>query len=259
MAMNLAMKPAAKKGLLVVGVLYALCVIMLIVVAQLGKTTDAERNSVAELQTALNQFVAQLNEKAEADPDALAPAVEIDQAGAREIWSNHLAPRAAIIAFNYTLPLQILNFLVLLLLLYGFLWDPLLKFLDERGKEVKENVEDAERRREEARKAEEEAAAERKKALEERTAAREAATREAQTIRDDVVKKAKEEAQRLVESTRRELEAAVDQAKVSLRAEVGSLACDVAAKMIRRELKPEDHEELVQEFVKDLEKADAGL
>lgn len=263
----MAMKPVAKKATLVLAVVYVVTVIMLIASARLAGLSEQEQKLAGEFRETVNALIRSQNEKAtqeaaEGDPqlgEEVQVVSEISEDQATEIWKEYIAPRGPIIAFNYTLVLQILNFGVLVLFLYGFLWDPVLKFLDERSQAVAENIQSAEADREEARQEREEADQEKRKALEERNASRSAATREAQEIRDDIVRNAREESARMVESTRQELEVAVEQAKASLRAEVAELACAAASQVIQRDLKPEDHRSLVEQFMEDLEKAKAEV
>ena len=237
----MAMKPVAKKVLIVIGVVYVIVVIMMIVASRMGRLTVKEKLAVSKLHQALQ---------------AVDPGVKPDLA--EDIYKERLAPRGAIIAFNYTLLLNLLNFGLLVALAYGLLWDPMLKFLDERSREVADNIRSAEKDRAGAAADREDAGRELEGARDERAESRSHARREAMEVRDEIVQKAREDARRLIERTELELEAAIESAKADLRAAIGDIACDIAARIIEREINPQDQEALVRQFLANLEKAEIG-
>lgn len=237
----MAMKPVAKKALIVIGVLYFVTVVMMIVATRTAAPTAKDKAAIAKLHTALRTV------SPDADPDL-----------AEAIYEEKLKPRGEIIAFNYTMVLNILNFGVLFLLMYGFLWDPMLKFLDERSRDVAENIDSAEQDRAKAAAEHAEANQEMLRARDEHAQVRSRARHEALAAREEIVAKAREEAQRLIEHTQQELEVAIETAKAELRAHIGDLACEVAARILEREIKPHDQDALVQEFMANLEKTDIG-
>lgn len=172
---------------------------------------------------------------------------------AEVIYDTHLAEKGAIIAFNYTLVLQILNFSVLLVLLYGLLWGPLLKFLDERRDRVRSDLDAARQSREESGRDRGEAAGILGNARRERMRIRELADREAEQNRQEILKKAREEAERLVQSARDEIAGEIEKARVSLRAEVADIAVAIAAQILEREINKADQEILIQELMRQVE------
>ena len=179
--------------------------------------------------------------------------VTLNKPEAEAIYDAHLAPRGGIIAFNYTLLFQMLNFAVLLVLLYGLLWEPVLKFLDERREGIRTDLETARRNRDESARHSDEAARALGDARRERMRIRELADHEAEEIRQEILKQAREEAERLLENARQEIAGEVENARASLRAEVADLSVTIASQILEREVNQADQEALVQELLREVE------
>ncbi|MBI1893359.1 MAG: F0F1 ATP synthase subunit B, partial [Candidatus Rokubacteria bacterium] len=76
---------------------------------------------------------------------------------------------------------------------------------------------------------------------------RERALRDARAEEQNLIAAAKEEAARLLESARAEIGQDVRRARSELRQEVGTLAVEIAERLIKRELREDDHRRLVEE------------
>ena len=166
------------------------------------------------------------------------------------------APReggGGIISLDVSLVVQVVNFLVLLLILWKLLYRPLVAKMEERTAAIKRSLDEAERARAEARRELEENMAKLRQAYAEAQAIREAARKEAADEQRKLVEAARAEAHRLVEGARVQLEADVRRARDELRREVGDLATAVAEKLIRKSLRDEDHRRIVAEAVRALE------
>jgi F-type H+-transporting ATPase subunit b len=158
-----------------------------------------------------------------------------------------------IISLDLSLVVQVVNFLVLLLILWKLLYRPLVAKMEERTAAIKKSLDEAERARAEARRELEENMAKLRQAYAEAQAIREAARKEAADEQRKLIEAARAEAQRLVEGARAQLEADVRRARDELRREVGDLATAVAEKLIRKSLRDEDHRRIVAEAVRALE------
>ena len=124
--------------------------------------------------------------------------------------------------------------------------------LAERAKRIEGQIEDAERTRAEAERTLEEY---RKKLAAARDEANRivADAREAgEQLRKDLQRKAQEEADRIVEAARAEILAERDRASRELRREVGSLAVEVAGRVVGYELDEDRHRELVDSYIEEL-------
>lgn len=164
------------------------------------------------------------------------------------------AAEAGFINLDWSLVIQAANFLLLLLLLYRFLYRPLLRTLDSRSAAIRKQLEEAQAAREAAERRLAEAEERIREARAEAQAAREAAIREVQELRERLSAQAREEASRLVEAARAEIERDVRRAKAELRQEAGLLAVEIAERLIRQSLREADHRRIVEEALERMER-----
>ena len=150
---------------------------------------------------------------------------------------------------------QIVTFLILLVLLRVVAYKPVMKWLDERSRRVKDSLEQAEAVQEKSARTEEEL----KKRLEE--ASREGQERIARALKagEEVKQRAQEEAKReaeaLVQRARKEIQRERDEAVSEVRREFADLTVLAAGKVIERTLDKEAHRELIEKV---LEESQAG-
>jgi F-type H+-transporting ATPase subunit b len=78
------------------------------------------------------------------------------------------------------------------------------------------------------------------------------ARRDAQHTQQEILKQAQSEAQATRDRSVREIEQARDQALKDLFEQAANVATDVAAKIVRKSLNPQDHRELVAQVIKEL-------
>lgn len=169
-----------------------------------------------------------------------------------EAYDKHFAPRGNVISLNYTVIMQILNFLIFVSIMYALLWKPVVDFLDKRRDEIRSNIEGAESDKAEA----EKVLAEYNKKLDdargEAMAIMNRAEKEAQIERSQILEKAQKESTFLVEKSREQIGAETIAAKQQIRSELAVIAAEVASKVIEREVKEDDHRKFVDDFVKDI-------
>ncbi|MFW6189384.1 MAG: F0F1 ATP synthase subunit B [Planctomycetota bacterium] len=178
---------------------------------------------------------------------------EISEKEAESILSRFFARRGSIININYTLLMQCLNFGILLLILYGWLWDPILEFLDQRRRTVRENMQQTEQSKEEARKLQQKRREELEELRSERTEILDQARSTAEQQRSEIVEEARGEARRVREQTEERLQEEVRRARVSLQQEVAELAIELAARVLRREVSREDHDRVIEDMLESME------
>ena len=146
---------------------------------------------------------------------------------------------------------QIINFGILLGLLYLVAYKPIMRMLDERSRKIKESMEQTEFIKEQAAQAEEEV----KKQLE--TAAKEGQeviTRAAKTgeeLGQKAQQQAKQEAEALINRARTEIQRERDEAINELRKEVADLAILAAGKVIERSLDKKAHRQLIDKVLEE--------
>ena len=151
-----------------------------------------------------------------------------------------------------TLIFALINFFILLFCLKKFLYKPLFNMLDERAATIAKNVDDAEQARDEANALKAEYEASLKEAQTKAQEIIQNANKLGEETRAEIVAKAREEAARASEKAREEINREKEQALKDLRAEVADLAVDAASKIIDRNVTVADHENLVNEFIKEV-------
>jgi ATP synthase F0 subunit b len=143
-------------------------------------------------------------------------------------------------------------FLVLLFVLGKFAWKPMLQGLEQRETTIRSELEQAQLERKEAQALNERWKDEMAKAQDQVRELLDEARRNAQRAAEELLNRAKADAQAERERGRREIALATDQALQQIAAQTANLAALVSSKVIRRELKPEDHRRLVDEALAEL-------
>ena len=150
----------------------------------------------------------------------------------------------------------IVTFLLLLLVLAKFAWNPLLKILKEREELIQSSLEDAEKAQQELSQLNSEgeaivnkARAEAQKILSESKAA-------SSKMKDEILKDAKEKAKSLAVDAEKQIQIEKEKAIAEVKGEVVHLSLSVAEKLIKKNLSAEDNKALIDESlsqVKDYE------
>jgi F-type H+-transporting ATPase subunit b len=177
-----------------------------------------------------------------AAPDALV-------AAATEGAAEH---KPGIINIDRTLLLQLVNFLILVAILYKFLFKPLTAFMAQRADGIKRSLSEAEEARKAAARTMEEYSARLVAAQKESEAVRARMEQEVTAERQRLLKESREEATRLLEAARAEIGREVKQAKVTLREEAVTLSLAAAEKLLGRALTEADHRRLVEQAIRDV-------
>ncbi len=151
-----------------------------------------------------------------------------------------------------TLIVQVVNFLILLAIVYFFGYKKFLKKnLEERAQKIKDSLDEAERVKADALKAEDDF----KKRLE--VAGKEGqeviarAMRTSEEARQRAQQEAKVEAQAVVEKARQEIQHERDEAIGELRQEFADLTIVAAEKVITKSLNKNDHQKLIEQVLEE--------
>jgi len=144
-------------------------------------------------------------------------------------------------------------FLVLVLVLGKFAWGPILRTLQKREQFIRDSLEQARRDREEAAASLEEYTEKLQRCGDEAKALLSQGRREAEAARKQMLIEARQEANSVIDRARGEINLARDQAVKDLYDQAASLVTKAAAMIVKRELRPEDHWELIQESLGQLE------
>jgi F-type H+-transporting ATPase subunit b len=153
----------------------------------------------------------------------------------------------SLIEINWTLGVQLISFLLLLVVLSKLLYRPVVAALEGRAYAIQQQLAEAQAAREEAQQALGAMEERIRVAQAEAQALRERALREAAELRERLSAEARQEATRLVEAAQAQVGQEVRRARAELRAEVGALATQIAERLVRKSLTDEDHQRLVRE------------
>ena len=146
----------------------------------------------------------------------------------------------------------IIVFLLLLVILKKYAWQPILTMLDEREKRIEDAIRSAEKG-----KAEVEAIVNKQQELMEE-AKKEAqgviakGQKTAEAMKADILAKAKQESEQLLEKAKREIELGKDKAIDEIKAIAVELSMMATSKLVRKSLSENDHKQLVEEAIKEL-------
>ncbi|MGI6345070.1 MAG: F0F1 ATP synthase subunit B [Bacillota bacterium] len=146
----------------------------------------------------------------------------------------------------------IFNVLVLFWILRRFLFRPVTELLEQREQHVRQQLEEAEASRAEAKRLVAEYEERLAEAKDEARRLIEAATRQAEANSAQIDAVAREQAQQIIERAEREIGLARDKAIAALRDELGQLAILAAEHVLGRKLDAEADQKLVDEFLQEL-------
>lgn len=162
------------------------------------------------------------------------------------------------VSLNGTLLIQILNFVILAAILGHFCYKPILKVMDERKARIQNDLDSAAESRD--------AAAKLKSSYEAQLADAQA---KAQEIVNKAVKEAQVQAQAQIQAAHdaiekekanatQQIERERKDALDGLKAEVASISCEIAAKIISKNLTPADNDRFISESIAKLDAQKAG-
>lgn len=150
-----------------------------------------------------------------------------------------------------TILAQIINFTILLGLLYLVAYKPIMRMLDERSLKVKESMEQTELIKEQASQAEGEVKKSLAAAAQEGKEIVARGTRTGEEIRRRAQGEARQEAESLIARARMEIQRERDEAIDELRKEFADLAIMAAGKVIDRSLDKKAHRQLIDKVLEE--------
>lgn len=143
-------------------------------------------------------------------------------------------------------------FLLVVWVLGKFAWPPVLQALNDREATIRRQLEEAKAEREAATKLLTDYQAQLDKAREEASAIVAEGRRDAETTARRIQDEARRESEETIARARREIQLATDTARKELHDEAAELAVRVARRVVRKELAPADHKELVAEALREM-------
>ncbi len=144
------------------------------------------------------------------------------------------------------------NLLILYLFLRKLLFKPVKNMIDSRQKEIDDMYSDAESSRTDAAAMKCEYEEKLKAANEESEAILKSAVRKAQLKEEEILKEANEKAARTLERAEEQVELEKRRAVNEVKDEISDMAIGIAAAVIGRDVKEDEHRELIDDFIKNL-------
>ena len=142
-----------------------------------------------------------------------------------------------------------INFLILLFVVQRFLYQPVVRMLDERSARIRDSLAQAERVKAETAQLEEQSRSILDDARREGQQILAQANRTAEQIMGEARRQAQSEGERLIERARAEIEQERNRAYQDLRQQVADLAVLAASRVVRRSLDDTAQRELIREFL----------
>ncbi len=154
-----------------------------------------------------------------------------------------------------TVIFAIINFCILVVGLKVFLYKPVCNMLDSRKEEVANNLNSAEEAKLEAQKLKDEYAAQLQNARSEAQDIINQAAKIGEQTKADIVSEAREEAARLTAKAQADIAREKTEALNEIRNEIADLAVLAAAKVVGKTIDVADHQNMVNDFVKEVGEA----
>ena len=159
----------------------------------------------------------------------------------------------AFIGINpFTMIFAWINLLILYLFLKKLLFKPVKDMIDSRQKEIDDMYSDAENSKTAAEEMKEEYEKKLSFANEESEEILKKAVRKAQLREEEILKEAGEKAERVLQRADEQIELEKKQAINDVKNQVSEMAIDIAAAVIERDVTRSEHEDMIDEFIKNM-------
>ena len=152
----------------------------------------------------------------------------------------------------FTMIFAWINLLILYLFLKKLLFVPIKNMIDSRQKEIDDMYSDAESSKSEAEELKTEYEKKLSSANEESEEILKKAIRRAQLREEEILKEANDKAERVLERAEEQIELEKKQAINDVKNQVSEMAIDIAAAVIERDIDKTEHENMIDEFIKNM-------
>ena len=146
--------------------------------------------------------------------------------------------------------LHVINACILLAALYWLLYKPVRKFMLARTEKIQGELDQARSTQESAEVFLQESRQKLAGADHEAAAAISKSSQQAQVRAQEIIASAKQEADRIINQAHLDANQILVNAKEAMESEAATLAVDIAAKVLSREVSKEDHRQLIDDFLK---------
>lgn len=149
---------------------------------------------------------------------------------------------------------QISGFLIVFWILKKFAWSKLLGFIDDRRKKIGDEFAAIELKKKEIEAIQADYQNRLRNIEQEARTLIQEATQRGILLSKEIEEKAKGDAEKLLERAKEEIEQTMRKAKAQMRDEIIDFSALLTEKVIAKKMDPQEHNRLVNEFIKDLEK-----
>ena len=156
------------------------------------------------------------------------------------------------IELNMTLVAQVINFLIAVVILYKLAYKPLTQAIKDRQDQIQSSIDSAEKKFEEANALLSEYQQKLNDARKESQEMVEKAQKIADESREEILKKTKDDTARMLKQAEEEIAREKDKMLSEVRNQVSELSVLIAGKIIEKTIDPQIHDELVDEFIKEV-------
>lgn len=146
---------------------------------------------------------------------------------------------------------QLVNFIILIALLYFLLYKPILGMLDKRSQKIKESMDETERLKERQTQVEDQVRQQLDKARQETQDTIAKASQIGEKLKEEARAEARQEAERIIARARQEIQAERNEAMEELRREFVDVAILAAEKVVRKELDKKTHTKLIEDVLQE--------
>lgn len=154
----------------------------------------------------------------------------------------------------WTFLIQLLALIVLIIAVIFLAYKPIKKVIKKRGDYVEGNIKDSEIKNKQAQSNLEESKTNIKQSRLEAQDIIKKAEIDAGGVKEGIINDAKEKANQEIESARLQIKQEQEKAKEDVHKEIVNVALSASEKLLNREIKEEDNDKLVSNFVDDIEK-----
>ena len=172
-----------------------------------------------------------------------------------DINANFVEPFESFVGINpFTMIFAWINLLILYIFLKKLLFKPIKNMIDSRQKEIDDMYSTANEAKESAEAMRIEYKEKLEKANEESEEILKNAVRKAQLREEEILREADAKAQRVLERAEAEVELEKRRAINEVKDEVSEMAIGIAAAVIERDITPDEHSDMIDEFIKNMGK-----
>ena len=156
------------------------------------------------------------------------------------------------IAIDYTLPSQIISFLILVWILGRFAWKPLMNIMEKRRQFIEDNLAHAENERIEAERIRLEYQEEMRHARNEAQSIIENATKISEQQANEILAEARKDTEKMKQAALADIGRERDKAISDIKNQVADMSIAVAEKIIRQKLDMTGQEVLIDQFIQEV-------